>query len=165
MKSKRLGLRVFKLGDEESMLKFWGNEEVMAYCPGPLGTVESFKKTIRFYSDLYKNKDYSVFAIELLESGDIIGACGFNPTDDEKTIELIYHFAKPYWRKGYATEACFLVMEKIPKMLNITKVEASVDPKNKASEIILKKLGFDFIESKWFDDSKCFENCYSYNIR
>ena len=39
---------------------------------------------------------------------------------------------------------------------------ASVLPENKASENVLKNIGFKFVEMKWFDDSQCFEPYYEY---
>lgn len=160
--TKRLKFRVFKSGDEASMVEFWGNEEVMRFCPGPLGTVKSFKKTIDFYKGFYEETGYSVFGVVLKSSDKVIGACGFNPTDENGALEFLYHFNKDYWNQGYATEACKATMAFIHSFKDVIKIEASVHVKNYYSESILNKLGFEFIEKKWFSDSKAYENCYQY---
>lgn len=161
-KDRRIKLRAFRIGDEPSMLKFWGDEEVMSFCPGPLSTNETLKKSIEFYKKLYEEKSYTVFAVVLKTSGKVIGACGFNPTEQADTVELIYHLNKDYWHQGYGTEACEMAMELFHSLDHLSKINASVHIENHYSERILLSLGFKFTEKKWFSDSKAYENCYVY---
>jgi ribosomal-protein-alanine N-acetyltransferase len=95
-------------------------------------------------------------------SGKVIGGCGFNFTENDEVIELIYHFARDYWGKGFAYEAGKVAMKFISDNKKFKKVIASVLLENKSSENILKNIGFKFVEMKWFDDSQCFEPYYEY---
>jgi RimJ/RimL family protein N-acetyltransferase len=61
------------------------------------------------------------------------------------------------WGKGFATEAAFDALEYAWEKLWLSKVYAEQHPDNRASEKILKKLGFAFMKSllraNWLDAS------------
>jgi RimJ/RimL family protein N-acetyltransferase len=69
----------------------------------------------------------------------IIGSIGFGQTDTG--IELGYWIARPYWGKGYATEAGRGLIE-VAKLLRYTHLEAGHFLDNPASGRVLRKLGF-----------------------
>lgn len=163
-KSERLILRTFEEDDIDDVMEFWGNPEVMKYCPGSIFKREIILKALQKYADLQKEREHSVYAVELKETGVVIGGCGFNPTENLDVIELIYHFSEANWGKGYAAEAGNAALSYIGENRKFRRVIASVLPENIASEKILKKLGFGFIEMKWFEDSKCFEPYYEYEL-
>ncbi|MDM8533263.1 GNAT family N-acetyltransferase [Clostridiaceae bacterium HSG29] len=164
LESERLKLRILKKNDINDIMKFWGNQKVMSFCPGTIANPVSLKKTVDFYENLQKTRNFSVYGVELKSEGILIGACGFNPTENDDKIELIYHFAENYWGYGYATEACECAINYIRSLENINIIEASVIKENSASEKILLKLNFEFIGEKYFEDSKSFENCYEFMI-
>lgn len=149
----RLLLRTLKTEDLDSVLDFWGNEEVMKYCGGA-GSREREQKAIAFYINIQNEKGFSPFLVSLKENSEVIGACGFNPTENDYEIELIYHFAQKYWGKGYATEAANACINYVRENLKIQKIIASIDPNNNVSKKILGKLGFEFMGMKWFEDTK-----------
>ncbi|MFZ5966961.1 MAG: GNAT family N-acetyltransferase [Bacillota bacterium] len=153
IETTRLLLRVLTIEDIDAVTRFWGNEEVMKYCGG-VGTRESRLKAIEFYSNLQREKGFSPFAVILKEINEVIGACGFNPTPNDREIELIYHFAKDYWGKGYATEAAKACIEYVRKSLQMNKIVAAVDPNHTASRNVLEKVGFQYKGVKWFEDTQ-----------
>ncbi len=59
----------------------------------------------------------------------------------QKKAELGYVLAKKYWGQGITTEAVKLALEKGFDDLSIVRIEAFVDPKNKASVRVLEKSG------------------------
>ena len=69
----------------------------------------------------------------------IIGSIGFGET--ETGIELGYWIARPYWGKGYATEAGRGLIE-IARLLGYERLEAGHFLDNPASGRVLRKLGF-----------------------
>jgi len=149
----RLYLRTLNIEDIDSVLRFWGDEEVMKYCGGA-GTREQEMKSLKFYINLQEEKGYSPYAVILKENNEVIGVCGFNPPDNKEDIELVYHFAKEYWGKGYATEAANACVNYAREYLNRDKIVAFIYPSNKSSENILLKLGFVFKGVKWHGGSK-----------
>jgi ribosomal-protein-alanine N-acetyltransferase len=162
--SKRLRLRTFKKEDLDACMRFWGNEEVMKYCLGAVSK-ERIVQSIEGYNNLQEMKGFSVYAVEVKEDNELIGCCGFNPSESDNEIELIYHFAQEHWGKGYATEAATLCIEYAQNNISVDKIVASVHPKHDASRKILEKLGFEFKGMKWFEDTKQEEPCFEMNIK
>lgn len=161
--SNRLEFRILNKEDVHLLQTFWGDEEVMAHCGGVHNpTPERFLKTILFYDELYKKSNYTVFAVIEKESNNLIGAAGFNPTDDPDEIELIYHFAKKAWGKGYGSEAALACLNMAKNLKHISKISASVDMANGSSKRILEKIGFTYQGLKWFEDTQQEEHCFYY---
>lgn len=77
-------------------------------------------------------------AVVLRQTGLLIGWVGLIPTPIQNCLELIYGFARASWGQGYATEAARALLAASEP----GQVDATIDPKNRASWRILEKLGF-----------------------
>jgi len=53
-----------------------------------------------------------------------------------------YWIARPFWGRGYATEACFALID-MARTLGLTSLEGSHFLDNPASGRVLEKLGFE----------------------
>ena len=62
-----------------------------------------------------------------------------------------FHLVKRCWGKGFGTEAALGALEYAWEKLQLSKVYAGHHPDNRASEKILKKLGFEFIENVFYE--------------
>ncbi|MBX7540973.1 GNAT family N-acetyltransferase [Qipengyuania sphaerica] len=84
---------------------------------------------------------YPVFLITLPtpEGSHLIGCIGIDPGED--ATELGYWIARPYWGRGFATEAGRGVLE-IAKLLGHNRMSAGHFTDNPASGKVLRKLGF-----------------------
>ncbi len=154
IKTERLKLRILEVEDIDAVMSFWGNNEVMKYCGGSSGHRSQIASAIKNYRKSQNERGFSAFAVVLQENNEVIGACGYNYTENNNVIELIYHFAKAYWGKGYATEASRACIKYAKENLNINKIIASVDPTHDISRKILEKLGFQYKGMKWFEETK-----------
>jgi RimJ/RimL family protein N-acetyltransferase len=86
------------------------------------------------------------FAIILKANNCIIGDAGFTVAaraEDGGIADLGYFLLKPYWGKGYATEATQVLIAYCFTTLNLHKVIASCDSDNLASEHVMKKCGME----------------------
>lgn len=153
VETDRLLLRKLEVEDIDALMSVWGDEEVMKYCGGA-GDREREESALKFYIHLQNERGYSPYAVILKENSELIGVCGFNPPCDHENMELMYHFAKKYWGKGYATEAARACIHYAREHLKSDKIVAFIDPNNQGSEKVLKKLGFIFKGTKWHDGSK-----------
>ncbi len=133
-------------------MRFWGDTEVMKYCGGA-GTREREFKALQYYMNMQEELGFSPYLTILKESDKVIGVCGFNPPNNGYDTELMYHFAKESWGKGYATEAAKACIEYAKKHLKIKRIGASIDPENKASLVVLEKLGFIYVGTRWCGDT------------
>jgi RimJ/RimL family protein N-acetyltransferase len=72
---------------------------------------------------------------------ELIGACGFGRRPSG-AVEMGYWIARPFWGRGFATEACSALIG-IAATLGLTSLEGSHFLDNPASARVLKKLGFE----------------------
>ncbi len=81
------------------------------------------------------------FAATLRESGELIGSIGLVLHSAHRRAELGYWFGKPYWGRGYATEAGQAVVRHGFADLGLARIVAHHFQRNPASGRILQKLG------------------------
>ncbi|WP_442599983.1 GNAT family N-acetyltransferase [Neobacillus sp. D3-1R] len=161
--TERLVLRVFDEIDVEDAKTFWGDQEVMEHCLGSLPH-EHLQKVLASYAACHQTKGLSVYAVVEKQSGRVIGAAGFNVQTTLESVELIYHYAKSAWGKGYATEAASACIDFAKKNPQVFKIYASADPKNSGSLKILEKIGFEYKGTKWFDETNQEEPYFEINL-
>lgn len=152
IETERLLLRVFEETDLYDVMDIWGDEEVMKHCNGAIPQ-EQLHKALTAYASCHRINGISVYAVIEKKSGRVVGTAGFKVTKTKDVVELIYHFAKSAWGKGYATEAtsaCVQFAKTIPWLM---KIFASADSKNAGSLKVLEKAGFEYRGMKWFEDT------------
>lgn len=72
-----------------------------------------------------------------------IGGCGcFWASEPNKTMELGYWIAEPFWGQGLAVEACRAVVSHAFRQVQPERMQARVIAGNEASRRVLEKLGF-----------------------
>lgn len=163
IETERLFLRVFSPEDLEAAKTFWGDAEVMKESGGA-ASPEVLPVILDGYRKCHDERGLSVYAVVEKSSGTVIGAAGFNIAYSVQDIELIYHFSRASWGKGYATEAAKACLELAQTHGNVKKLHASADPENQNSTKILEKIGFIYQGMKWFDDTNQEEPYYEFDI-
>ena len=83
-------------------------------------------------------KDFA-YAITLKENGTLIGMFGLHPM--KMKIEVGYVLARPYWGKGYMTEALRTVIDWALAQPEIFRVQAICDVDNIGSARVMEKAG------------------------
>lgn len=71
----------------------------------------------------------------------LVGACGLGRRPSG-SVEMGYWIARPYWSRGFATEACEALVA-IARALGLDRLEGSHFVDNPASARVLEKLGFE----------------------
>ena len=71
----------------------------------------------------------------------LVGSCGLGRRASG-AVEMGYWIAKPFWGRGYATEACAALID-MARTLGLTSLEGSHFLDNPASARVLEKLGFE----------------------
>jgi RimJ/RimL family protein N-acetyltransferase len=168
--SARLGFRNWSLNDLPEFAEMNADSEVMQYFPKKLTTAESAE----FIERLQKHFDthgYNYFAVELLESGELIGFIGLAyqeyEADFTPATDIGWRLKHSAWGKGYATEGALRCLKfaftelKLPKVVSICVVQ------NLPSEAVMKKIGMTkkghFTHPKLFGYPG-FEDCVWYQI-
>jgi RimJ/RimL family protein N-acetyltransferase len=81
------------------------------------------------------------FAIALREGGKLLGAVGLRLDTENKRAELGYWIGKPYWNRGYATEAARAAVAYGFRTLRLHRIHAHHMGGNPSSGEVLLKVG------------------------
>ena len=94
------------------------------------------------------------YAAVLRETGELVGCAGFNageaasmPLGDAE-LELGYWIGRPFWGRGFATEAARAVVDRGFSDLGLEGVWAAYFDGNDRSRRVLDKLGFSYLETQ-----------------
>lgn len=136
MKTARLTLRPVTSADAGRIAMLGGEWEV-ASMTGRIPYPYSEKAALHWVSDLADGE--VVLGIE--KDGHLIGICGFSLTS-AGTAEIGYWIGKPYWGKGYATEASRMLMSYGFVRAGIKRFTCAHFFDNQASARVASKLGF-----------------------
>lgn len=144
LETERLILRTWMLNDLRDFFEIYGDKEVWRFVE-PDGVFKdeavarrSLQKGIAYQAE----HGISHWAVVEKNRGRVIGACGFNLFEDGPQLELVYHFARLFWGRGYATEAAGACLRYAFERLKAPMVIASIDKNNTASRRVLEKIGF-----------------------
>ena len=135
-KTERLFLRPAWIEDAPAILSGIGEEAIvrnLAHAPWPYGLADA-EAFARRPQDAYVPH----FLIHLPGQG-VIGSAGFGMSDGE--VEIGYWIARPYWNRGFATEAARALVSLAP-VLGHRRLIAGHFADNPASGRVLRKIGF-----------------------
>lgn len=135
METERLILRKYKEDDLEDLYEYLSDEEVLAYEPYKPMSKEMVKENLNWRIET----DEMIAVVEKM-TVKMIGNVYLGSRDFERK-EIGYVFNKNYWGKGYAREACQVVIQ-CEFALGTHRIYAECDPNNTASWRLLERLGF-----------------------
>jgi ribosomal-protein-alanine N-acetyltransferase len=152
IETPRLLLRPMRVSDAEEMFGNWAcDPEVTKYLSWePHANVEMTRKVIAMWESELADPLCIRFGIEWKENHQVIGTIDVVRYIDEQP-EIGYCLSRQYWRRGIMTEAVEAVMARL-KILGFKKVYISANVDNEASNGLIKKLGFTYIDQtyRWF---------------
>lgn len=142
--SERLGFRDWLNEDLEVFAALNADEDVMEHFPKPL-TKEETAAFIKRLQKLYSDRGYTYFAVELLDTGELIGFIGLAYQDYEvecfPAVDIGWRLKKSAWGKGYATEGAQRCLAYAFNELKLDSVIAICPIRNSKSQQVMKKIG------------------------
>ncbi len=96
------------------------------------------------FTGSYKKFGFGMWAVELKETSELIGLCGFVKRDSLPDADIGFAFLPQFERKGYAFESAAAVMEYGRKVLSLKRVLAITSKDNESSGRLLEKINFKF---------------------
>ncbi len=141
IETARLRLRMFTSGDLDELLLVFGDPEVMKYLGIEAGTTlsrEETKLVLQKMSEFWVRHGFGRWAVINKEDNKLIGLCGFRLLDD--ALELVYALAKPYWGRGFATEAARASLRFGFEELSYDSIVAITRHANMGSRRVMSKL-------------------------
>jgi len=143
LETERLLLRSPEAGDASFFAEALGDFDIVKYlatAPHPYSQADA----LTFVEKVSKARALGegwCFTILSRASGAPVGACGLHLQDGR--YELGYWIAKPYWSRGFATEAAKRLLAFGFGVVQAEAIEAGWFHDNPASGRVLAKLGFE----------------------
>ena len=89
----------------------------------------------------WETNGYGLWAIELLETGQLLGRSGLQYLPETDEVEVDFILDPSYWGLGLASEAGSASLRFAFDRLGLTDVIGLVHPENVASQRVLLKIG------------------------
>jgi [ribosomal protein S5]-alanine N-acetyltransferase len=143
IRTRRLSLRPFTLADAGEVQRLGGDAEVSAtalHVPYPMD-LDAAVSWIRSHSAEYGAGTLAAFAIASAREGSLFGTVGLMIEPEHARAELGYWLGKPFWGRGYATEAATEVLRFGFEELHLRRIHANHLAGNPASGRVLEKVG------------------------
>ncbi|WP_427025275.1 GNAT family N-acetyltransferase [Aureimonas ureilytica] len=136
----RLVLRPVRMSDAPAIARHANDRqiaEMTSRIPHPygLGHAESFLASV---------DGELIFAITAREGGEFLGLCSLQALERPDTAELGYWLGRPFWGKGFATEAAQALIDYAFEALALGTVEVRCRVVNGASRRVIQKCGFGY---------------------
>jgi RimJ/RimL family protein N-acetyltransferase len=142
--TQRLLLRHWKESDFDPFADMCADTDVMKYFPSILNRDESFSLARKIKS-LIEERDWGAWAVEIPNQCEFIGFVGLHiPKDNlpcSPCVEVLWRLAKPFWGKGYATEAATAAIDFGFSKLDLDKVVAFTAAINSPSIKVMERIG------------------------
>ena len=145
LRSERLLLRKLTDQDVFDLFEIYSDQEVMLYFDDRYAfqDIAEARQMIGDYNNAIHDKSGMRWGIVLEESEKTIETCGFHAISDyHKRIEIGYDLNRHYWGRGIMTEALSLIIGHAFENSEVNRIEAFIEPPNKASRALLRRLGF-----------------------
>ncbi|MBQ8327099.1 MAG: GNAT family N-acetyltransferase [Lachnospiraceae bacterium] len=150
--TEHLKIRKFKIEDAQNLFENHIEEEVKKWIPNEsYADIEETIGAINFYIDCVNNRHLPyVLAVELKETGELIGDTGINEVEgNTKEVEIGYGICKKHSGKGYATELLSAMTEFVASTFGMNVLYGRVMRGNNASVRVLEKNGYIFVKEEF----------------
>ncbi len=143
--TKHLIARHLEPEDVEDLYAIRGNPEIMRYVGDnqPISR-EQTRQWIEVAQRNYRRHGFGCMAVILKANNEFIGYCGLVYAPDNPAVEIIYAFKTQFWSQGLATEVAKEMLYFGFNQCRLRRIEASVDPENRASVRVVEKLGLKY---------------------
>jgi ribosomal-protein-alanine N-acetyltransferase len=141
IETERLSFREMNLGDLEFVSEMLSDPEVMRFYPKRYSREES-QAWVERQMRRYEEHGHGLWLVIEQKSAQPVGQVGLVMQQVEETweAELGYLIHRPYWRRGYATEAAQGVRRYTFDVLGKNRVISLIRPENSPSQGVARKL-------------------------
>jgi len=164
LETERLILRELRAGDVEAIFQFLSDEEVVRYYDQPMIHLQQAYNLIQRHRTRFENGEAIRWGITIKGENRVVGSCGFFRDITNFYAGISYVLDRPYWNKGFMTEALQAMIPFGFNSYHLNRIEAHIAQPNQASQRVLEKLGFReegilrqrLFENNRFHDEKVF---------
>ena len=147
VKTERLILREFQPADVDCLHLIYQHEGVLQYFPNPdPPSKESISRWVDSQQAHWAEHACGNWAIVQQADSQVIGWAGLQFLPELDEVETGFLLDRPFWGKGYATEAAQASI-RFGFELGLTQIVALVHPQNLGSQRVLEKSGMQYDRS------------------
>ena len=154
LETARLALRAWREADRAPFAAMNADPAVMEFFPGLMSTAESDALVDRFQAELDES-GRCPWAVEELSTGAFIGFVGLHAVSAylpfAPATEVGWRLARPYWGRGYASEAAAAAVQFGFGPLDLDKVVSFTSVLNLRSRRVMERLGMSYDQADDFD--------------
>ena len=143
IETNRLRLRMLCPSDVDNLASMFSDPDVMRYVGN--GQPSDRAEAVRAYTSIiahWQQHGFGRWAVEDKQTGEFVGYGGLRSLFG--TPEVVYHLARKYWGKGYATEMAAAFIKYGIEDKGFDRFVAICKPGNAASIHVMEKLGMHF---------------------
>lgn len=151
IRTSRLVLRPLEKGDCARVADLIGDWDVSRWLvmpPYPY-TVQHAFDFLEQLRPSYERGEPDFFVIANPATNEVMGGVGLHPStinpENKEEVSLGYWLGRPYWGKGYMTEAATAAIKDRFSYPHITRIAANTEPDNTTSIKVLTKIGFTYL--------------------
>lgn len=149
LQTERLVLREWEDADRAALVRIADQPSVNSWLPDWLECEKWAKSWIegiqRHYLTDDPMKEYLGWALVLKKTNAVIGQINVGPFE-EKELGIGYFLDESYCNQGYVTEAAQALIAHVFEKYGYDHIIAMAQPENHASNAVIRKLGYRFIE-------------------
>ena len=142
LQTSRLLLREFSAEDVDALAKVLSDAETMRYYPDACDRAGVEQWIVR-NRQRYEIDGAGLWAMELIETGELIGDCGIvrQDVDGDELYEIGYHLRRDHWHQGLATEAAQACRDWAFAHLATDRLVSLIRPENLPSCKVAERIG------------------------
>jgi RimJ/RimL family protein N-acetyltransferase len=158
LKTERFFLRELIEEDVDGFYELDSDPEVHRYLGNsPVSDKQKLADVIKYVQQQYIENGIGRWAVVDKHSNEFIGWCGLKLVKDtinnqSHYYDLGYRLIRKHWGKGIATETAKASIEYGFNVMKLKEIIGAIHCDNVASNNVVKKLGFELIETFEFED-------------
>jgi [ribosomal protein S5]-alanine N-acetyltransferase len=144
--TRPISSRIVAPSDLAALHTFNSDPEVTKYLPYAAWTTDADATAwLERTQKRFAAREAAQFAIRVRETEQTIGnALLFNFSDAQELAEIGYVIGRAHWGHGYVVETMRPIVDYAFDTVGCHRLQAKLDPRNRASARVLEKLGFTF---------------------
>jgi ribosomal-protein-alanine N-acetyltransferase len=148
LSTSRLTLRPLEAADAQTLHRIYQTEGVLRYFPNPNPPpMERVERFIAGQHEQWEKFGYGNWGVLPEGQKEIIGWAGLQFLPELNETEVGFLLDRPFWGKGYATEAALASLQFGFENFALDHIIALVHPQNAASLRVIQKCGLIPIET------------------
>ena len=154
IETDRLRIRPLTEKDVEELFAIYSDAETMKFwsCLPYTDVSQSREQVERAMASFQKGEAVELAVIHKEEDRFIGKLSIFNIHEPSQRAEVGYILSRSVWKQGFMREAMTALIQYAFGSLHLRRLEADIDPENKASAALLQKLGFEkegLLRQRW----------------